>query len=93
MLGKKRVEYRSRPTHIRERVYVYASCTPAPAGDWARTIWKPGDLPTGVLVGTVEITGCTGEPGDFNWHLAKPERSKRKLKPTNHPQPSWFNPF
>jgi hypothetical protein len=30
------------------------------------------DLPTGVLVGTVEITDCSGEPGDYRWHLARP---------------------
>ena len=26
--GKKKAEYRSRPTNIRERVYIYASLTP-----------------------------------------------------------------
>jgi hypothetical protein len=91
--GTKTIEYRSRPTNVRERVYIYAAKNPAPANEWAKIRLRPGELPTGVLVGTVEITNCTGVPGDYNWHLAKPRRLKRNLKPTNHPQPSWFYPF
>ena len=53
---------------------------------------KPGDLPTGVLVGTVEIVDCTGESGDYAWHLKKPERLGRLRKPKKHPQPAWFWP-
>ena len=55
MTGKKKYEYRNFPTNIRERVYVYASNTPGPPEAWKRTEFKPGQLPTGVLVGTVEI--------------------------------------
>lgn len=91
--GKKKVEYRSRPTNIRERIYIYASLTPGYPEDWEGMKMQPGDLPTGVLVGTVEITNCTGKPGDYEWYLAKPERLKRKLKPKKHPQPTWFYPF
>ena len=91
--GKKKVEYRGRPTHIRERVYIYATMNPAVTEDWEEMKMQPGDLPTGVLVGTVEIKDCIGEPGDYEWHLAKPERLKRKLKPKQHPQPAWFYPF
>jgi hypothetical protein len=91
--GTKTIEYRSRPTKVRERVYIYAAMKPAPAREWAKVKLQPGDLPTGVLVGTVEITGCTGVRGDYNWHLANPLRLKRYLTPANHPQPSWFNPF
>jgi hypothetical protein len=35
---------------------------------------KPGDLPTGVLVGTVEIADCTERSGDYQWHLERPKR-------------------
>jgi ASCH domain len=91
--GTKKVEYRGRPTRIRERVYIYASMTPGYLEDWEAMNMQPGDLPTGVLVGTVEIKGCTGEPGAYEWHLAKPERLKRNLKPKKHPKPAWFYPF
>lgn len=91
--GTKKVEYRSRPTKIRERVYIYASFTPGPREEFEALRLFPDDLPTGVLVGTVEITGCTGKPGDYKWHLKRPKRLKRLLRPKKHPQPAWFNPF
>ena len=91
--GTKCFEYRSRPTTIRERVYIYASRKPGPALDFKRMRIDPGDLPTGALVGTVEITDCSGEPGGYKWHLARPRRLKRPMRPTKHPQPAWFNPF
>ena len=93
LLGKKKVEYRGRHTYIRERVYIYASLTTGYVGDWEDMKMQPGDLPTGVLVGTVEIANCEGESGDYEWHLAKPERLEPNLKPKKHPQPSWFYPF
>jgi hypothetical protein len=61
--------------------------------DWEAMKLSPGDLPTGVLIGTVEIVDCTGEPDDYKWHLAKPERANRLLKPKKRPQPAWFYPF
>jgi hypothetical protein len=91
--GLKKIEYRSMVTHIRGRIFIYASLTPGNIYDWDDLHMKPGDLPTGVLVGTVEIIDCTGESGNYQWHLAKPERLERNLKPQKHPQPSWFNPF
>lgn len=91
--GTKVFEFRSRPTNIRERIYIYASLTPGTARAWKEIDMKPGDLPTGVLVGTVEITNCTGKPKDYKWHLARPVRAKRLLKPLRHPQPAWFYPF
>ncbi len=63
--GKKKVEYRSRPTNIRERVYIHASMNPGVVQAWEEMKMKPGDLPTGVLVGAVEIKDCTGKPGDY----------------------------
>ncbi|MEI8375688.1 MAG: hypothetical protein WCJ35_22935 [Planctomycetota bacterium] len=48
------------------------------------------DLPRGVLIGTVELWDCTGD--NYEWHGRNPERAKKMLKPTKHPQPVWFNP-
>lgn len=91
--GKKKFEYRSRRTNIRERVFIYAGMKPGDIEAWKEINKQPGDLPTGVLVGTVEIRDCTGKPGDYKWHLANPERFLNKLKPKKHPQPTWFYPF
>jgi hypothetical protein len=33
----------------------------------------------GGVVGSVEITDCTGTPGDYQWHLSKPLRMKRPI--------------
>ncbi len=93
MAGKKKFEYRSLPTKIRERVYVYASRKPAPEEEWKRDRHEPGSLPTGVLVGSVEIVGCQGKPGDYAWRLGRPKRARRMIKPKNRPQPVWFRPF
>jgi ASCH domain len=91
--GTKRFEYRSRPTTIRDRAYIYASRKSGPAQEFDRMRMKPGDLVTGVLVGTVEIIDCSGKPGDYKWHLARPRRLKHPVRPSKHPQPAWFNPF
>jgi predicted transcriptional regulator len=88
----KKIEYRTRPTSIiGERFYIYASLGPGDPRDFARIGLGPGSLPTGVIVGTVEIERCTGRPDNYRWHL--PKRLRRNLRPRNHPQPAWFNPF
>jgi hypothetical protein len=76
--GHKTIEYRGRPTNIRERVYIYASMTPDDIQDWETVKLRPGDLPIGILVGTVEISNCTGRPGAYQWHLTKSDRLKLK---------------
>jgi hypothetical protein len=91
--GTKVFEYRSRPTAIRERIYIYASRKPGSAKQFERMHIQPGDLVTGVIVGTVEIIDCSGKPGDYKWHLARPRRLKCPVRPAKHPQPAWFNPF
>jgi len=93
MVGKKKCEYRSIRTNIRERVYVYASKKSGPKERWKKSGHEPGSLPTGVLVGTVEVVGCKGNSGDYEWKLARPKRLKRSVKPKNQPQPVWFRPF
>src|SRR5688500_5167231 len=96
MRGVKKIEFRSGPTKIRERVYIYASLGRYSKGDEADMMDAYGlddvscdDLPRGVLIGTAELYDCDG--GD--WHLKEPERAAKLLKPDKHPQPVWFNPF
>jgi hypothetical protein len=92
--GIKKIEYRSMPTNKRERIYIYASKTPAPIGHWRRLGLKPGDLQTGVLVGTIEVVDCIRKGHkDYHWRLAIPVRLKRPIAPKNHPNPAWFFPF
>lgn len=93
--GSKRIEYRSIPTNIRERVYVYASLKPADDPEaWTRARAKPGDLPTGVIVGTVEIVDCRQGRGraDFQYILARPKRLRKPLRAKNQPQPVFWRP-
>ena len=86
--GEKTVEYRSRPTNIRGEVYIYASlANPDPGED------GDADLPRGLVVGTVEITGCSGMEGEYEWELQNPKRLVEPVAPREHPQPVWFYPF
>jgi hypothetical protein len=90
----KRVEYRTRPTRLRERVYLSAGLTSGDPADFAALGLRPGDLPVGVIVGTVEVIDCTGVGGDCEWHSARPERLAVPLSPTNQPQPEvWRHRF
>jgi hypothetical protein len=92
--GIKRIEYRSQATHRRGRIYIYASKIPADnEAAWKQIGAKPGDLPIGALVGTVDIVDCTGRPGDYHWHLANPERLASPLPVKKKPQPIFFYPF
>ena len=97
--GKKTVEYRSQPTKIRGRVYLYASLgkSDLDLSDRREVEAAIGQaiesLPTGVVVGTVEITDCVGESGDYEWRLENPKRLGTPIKPFEQPQPVWFHPF
>ena len=99
MRGIKKIEYRSRPTNVRGRIYIYASVGRYSRKEEAGMMDIYGiedacdDLPRGVLIGTVELWDCTGAGGNYHWHVRNPERAKELLKPTKHPQPIWFNPF
>lgn len=87
--GTKNNEIRSRLTHVRGVVYIYA-----PLKWEAIPDDLPADLDIGCIVGTVEIIGCTKQPdGRYHWHLANPQRLADPLIPTGHPQPLFFNPF
>lgn len=92
--GTKKFEYRSRPTNIRGRVYVYASQKPRELAEWRGMKVGPGDVPHGKIVGTVEVVGCKClRAGEYAWALKAPTRLKRPVKPEGHPQPVWFYPF
>jgi hypothetical protein len=93
MRGTKVIEYRSVPTHIRGRVYIYASSTPGNLSLFQKMNAEPGDFPMRVLVGTVEIVDCKGKDKDYEWYLARPMRLVKQTKPDNQPQPVWFIPF
>lgn len=95
LLGKKVKEYRSRPTNIRERVYLYASLTPDKRpGKWRLAGKRPGELPTGAIVGTVEIADCRWDERDecYAYRLRNPERLPKPLFAKNQPQPGFWRP-
>lgn len=91
--GVKTREYRSQPTRITGRVYLYASLKPrAERAEWRKVGLSIGDLATGVVVGTVEIVKCVKAPNGFAYVLANPKRFGRSRKPKNHPQPCFWLP-
>ena len=84
--GTKKYEYRTIPTHIRGRVYVYATL---------KTIINPSKhLPHGRIIGTVQVIACewSRHLHCYRWKLSHPRRI-RPRSPKNHPQPIWFYPF
>ena len=93
--GFKKFEYRSRATKIRGRVYLYASKGPGAEESWAKLKLQPGDLPTGVIVGTVDIVDCKYFADDdvYGYVLRNPKRFRSAIKPKHYPQPCWFFPF
>ena len=93
LAGDKEIEYRSRRTHIRGRVYIYACKAPGDADSYEEAGYEVKDLLRGALVGTVEVVDCTGEEGDFEWHLANPQRLRSPLAVQGMPQPGFFWPF
>lgn len=93
MRRTKRIEFRSITTRPRKQVLIYASETPGPAEEFEKMRLRPGDLPTGVIVGAVDIVDCTPGKGEYHWHLKHPLRLHTAVAPKNHPQPVWFRPF
>jgi hypothetical protein len=93
--GIKKEEYRSRPTTIRERVYLYASARPADAPEaWLKLKAHPGDFPQGRIIGTVEIVDCywNAGKGAFAYLLRNPKRLRSHLQARNQPQPVFWRP-
>ena len=99
MRGSKTIEYRSRPTKIRGKVYVYAGLGRYTKADDVEIVNEVGyaidDLARGLIVGTVEIEDCVEnkKQGHFEWILRNPKRLKKLLKPTQQPTPAWFYPY
>lgn len=93
--GTKKHEYRSQPTNIRGRVYLYASLGKGPQSEFKKLKVEPGELPTGLILGTVEVADCVWDDQGqrYAYVLKDPKRLARKLKPTQHPQPVWWYPF
>ena len=92
---KKRWEYRSTPTRITERVYLYASKKPVNNdAEWRKARCEKGTLPTGVIVGSVVIAGCEWfeKYNCYRYKLASPKRLRKPLKPKSQPQPKFFRP-
>ncbi len=66
-------------------------------------LWEPGELPTGLIVGSAVIESCSGpiplttnnsqRATVFHWHLSDVQRIATPRKPKGHPQPVWFEPF
>ncbi|MBX3018495.1 MAG: ASCH domain-containing protein [Bdellovibrionaceae bacterium] len=88
LTGKKKYEFRSRATHIRGRVYLYAS------GKFAEG-YEDNSLPRGTIVGSVEIVGCKFFPSRrvFGYELKHPKRYTATRVPDNQAQPCFFFPF
>ena len=92
--GEKTEEFRSRQTHVRERVYLYAGLKPGDRDSWEELGKVPGQLPAGVIVGTVEIAGCEWDDDldCYVWQLESPRRVRQRLRPKNQPQPGIWRP-
>ena len=66
-------------------------------GEMARALRLfPGELPTGVIVGSAMIErvmpgdATTNSAGFFHWHLADVKRLVTPRKPKGRPQPVWW---
>jgi ASCH domain len=87
--GIKKREFRSRPTRIRERVYLYAALRIAGA---ARTKLDVETLPKGVIVGSVEISDCRDLGDCFGYVLKRPRRYRSPVRAAGQPQPGFWRP-
>jgi len=112
MRGVKTIELRSSQTKIRGTIYVYASKTLAKTSHAIEAATQAEitteTLPTGTLIGTVEIVAsfpataeheeASGVPasllkGKYGWKLANPKRIKSPIVPQFLPYGVWFYPF
>ena len=70
--GKKKSEFRGRPTRYRGSVAIHAGLQ-AERGE-------TDEMPRGAIIGVVEIVGCRElEPGRFAWKLANPRALKKPI--------------
>jgi hypothetical protein len=93
--GDKKAEYRSRPTRIRERIYIYASLTPANSPEaWKKLRTQSGGLPTGAILGSIEIVNCRWDSRKdaYAYILKAPRRLSKPLIAKNQPLPGFWRP-
>jgi ASCH domain len=93
--GKKKLEYRSMPTNLRERVYIYASLQQGGSDKEFRLTGKSfEELPRGAIVGSVEIIDCQYDEKEasFVYKLANPKRIKKYPIHKNKPLPRFWQP-
>jgi hypothetical protein len=88
-------EFRSRPTPLRGRVYLYAAKTITTVDGFDPV--KALALPRGLIVGSVDIVDClSDEDGDFDglyaWELGSPVRYRQPLLAHGTPQPGFWRP-
>ncbi len=89
--GEKTIEWRSQPTRVRERVYLYASLTLNTVDGFAAK--DALLLPRGAILGSVAITDCIQDPdGSFGFVLEAPLRYAQPLKFSGQPQPLFWKP-
>lgn len=96
LCGIKKYEYRSRQTHIRGRVFLYASKGKVDDQKrWNALGVEQGDLPLGMIVGSVEIVDCryNKKLDCYEYKLKKPKRYRTHLVPEAQAQPLFFYPF
>jgi ASCH domain len=110
--GIKTLEIRSQPTRQRGTIYLYASkrTSQLPAAEAAARRWdlEIETLPTGKLVGTVELLECrpcrAGDQqaawvpadllvGQFAYQLGRPQRLPAPRSVRFLPYGVWFYPF
>lgn len=93
--GVKQKEFRSLPTNIRGRVYLYASLRPADdRRAWRVVDRNVGTLPVGVIVGTLDIVDCRWDDrhSRYEYLLTDPRRIRPHRVPRNQPQPVFWRP-
>jgi hypothetical protein len=91
LCGTKREEYRTKPLVTFGPSLLYASKT---AGEYAGTLYKHGELPTGLVVGIIDLIGCKKYGyNDYGWEIANPRRFHEPIAPYKRPFSSWFYPF
>ena len=95
LLGKKTYEYRSRPTKIRGRVFLYASNTLGDTSNCNKFKINISSLIKGKIVGSVEIIDCEylEDKKYYGYKLKNPIRYDHAIEPQSQPQPLFFFPF
>ena len=93
--GEKVVEYRTRNTNVRGKVFIYAGSKILNNEIFEEYRVLKSGIIFGAIIGTVEIMDSvksTKFPGWYDWILINPQRLEKSLKPTNQPQPVFWYP-